>query len=83
MAQQPVFVVVSGGVVQETPSFVEVIDFDNLLPDIWSNGDSKQAWEQLSTEAQDYVKTMYPDDYAKIQERIAEDAEIPIGLHGK
>jgi hypothetical protein len=73
VSQQPVFVIVSGGVVQETPSFVEVIDFDNLLSDCWTAGDTETEWNNLSEAARDYVKALYPEDYERIQLRIEAD----------
>lgn len=76
MPQQPVFVVVSGGVVQDCPHFVGVIDFDNLLPDVAAVYDSRDEWEALSAGAQEHVKEAYPDEYKKIQDRIAHDEKV-------
>jgi hypothetical protein len=76
MAQEPVFVIVSGGCVQDCPSFVEVIDFDNLIGDVYTVGDCERGWENLSEAAQNYVRTVYPDECGKIQARIVEDRRV-------
>lgn len=74
MPQQPVFVVVSGGVVQDCPNFVEVIDFDNILPDLYQKGDAWGGWTDLSQAAREYIETAYPDEYAEIQGKIMKDS---------
>ncbi|HWY45546.1 MAG TPA: hypothetical protein VNX66_18775 [Candidatus Sulfotelmatobacter sp.] len=60
-----VFVCVSGGVVdevivpQETNGTWTVIDWDNI------ESDPAREWGQFDEEDRAYVKTNYPDDYAK------------------
>jgi hypothetical protein len=60
-----VYVCVSGGVVDEvivpteTDGTWTVIDWDNI------ESDPAREWDQFDDEARKYVKTNYPDDYAK------------------
>jgi len=76
--QKPLFVVVSGGVIQNTR--VEVIDFDKLLPDTAEVGDTVRAWRALSGAAKLYVLKMYADEYDRIHKRMdAEEQSIRWG----
>ncbi len=52
----------------------QLLDWDNLLPDdCYTKGQTQEVWDSLGTTLQDEVKRMYPDDYAKVLKRIAED----------
>ena len=77
--KKPIIVEVSGGNVQgvwNVPSGYDwqLLDWDNLLPDTYAAGDTWREWEGLAPELQDEIEANYPEEYAKIQERIAEDA---------
>ena len=77
--KKPIIVEVSGGNVQgvwNVPSGYDwqLLDWDNLLPDTYTTGDTRREWEGLAPELQDDIEENYPEEYAKIQERIAEDA---------
>jgi hypothetical protein len=72
-----ILIEVNGGVV----SYVEfngkpalayhLLDWDELLGD----SDTREAWEGLSTEEQEFIRNRYPTEFAAIQERLKEEAE--------
>jgi hypothetical protein len=53
----------------------EVLDWDNLLGDIWTAGDTERTFNGLFSDTREYIKNQCPREYAKIQERIAEDRQ--------
>lgn len=68
---KPVIVEVNGGVVTNVWNCKdwEVLDWDNLLGD---GADTKQEWSKLPEEVQKFVEHDYPDDFARIMNRIKE-----------
>ena len=67
----PVFIEVSGGVVSSVKNCRQsyaLIDWDNLLGDA---ADTREEWKQLSKTAQRFIESEYPEDFDKIQDRIA------------
>jgi hypothetical protein len=70
---------VGGGVVGEvlgpalTPIEYEVLDWDNILPEIGTLGDTEHEWNRLSEALQDFVKAERPDEYAGIMKAIDAD----------
>jgi len=67
----PVFIEVSGGVVSSVKNCKQpyaVIDWDSLLGDA---ADTPQEWKRLSRPAQRFIESEYPEDFDKIQDRIA------------
>lgn len=77
---QKLVVEVSGGCVTAVHNLTPgqewvLLDWDNLLGDMYSVGDAECAWIQFDPLMQAWIKQEYPDDYQKVQERIAEDRE--------
>ncbi len=72
-----ILIEVNGGLV----SYVEVdgiptnayylIDWDSLLGD----GDTREAWEKLEEEVQEFIRDRYPTEFAAIQRRLKEEAK--------
>ena len=72
-----ILIEVIGGLV----SYVEVdgiptsayylIDWDCLLGD----GDTREAWEELEEEVQEFIRDRYPTEFAAIQRRLKEETE--------
>jgi hypothetical protein len=72
-----ILIEVNGGLV----SYVEVdgiptdayylIDWNGLLGD----GDTREAWEELEEEVQEFIRDRYPTEFAAIQRRLKERAE--------
>jgi hypothetical protein len=72
-----ILIEVNGGLV----SYVEVdgmatnayylIDWDCLLGD----GDTREAWEKLEEEVQEFIRDRYPTEFAAIQGRLKEESE--------
>ncbi len=72
-----ILIEVNGGLV----SYVEVdgiptnayylIDWDCLLGD----GDTREAWEEMEEEVQEFIRDRYPTEFAAIQRRLKEEAE--------
>ncbi len=48
-----------------------LFDWDELLGD----GDTRKAWEGLSTEEQQFLRDRYPAEFAAIQRRLKEEVE--------
>lgn len=73
-----IIIEVSGGVVQTVigTNDYDVLDWDNLLGDCYTTGDTEYTWNGLSEHTQQYVKINYPDSFVQIQQRIAEDRRI-------
>ena len=71
-----ILIEVNGGVVSyvqfngKPVTAYHLFDWDELLGD----GDTRRAWEGLSTEEQEYIRDRYPTEFAAIQERIEEEA---------
>lgn len=88
--QVRVLIEVSGGVVQQVHCddsvYYEVLDWDNLLGDMWSSGDTERQLGQLPEWVLTYIQDEYPKDWLKIQERIETDRVAlqsgMTGLHG-
>ena len=75
-----VVVEVAGGCVQNVwnlPAGIEweLLDWDNLLGDVYTRGDCETSWNQFDPQMQAWIQANYPDDYQKIQARIAEDRQ--------
>lgn len=70
-----ILIEVNGGVVSyvqfngEPVAAYHLFDWDELLGD----GDTRKAWECLSTEEQEFIRDRYPTEYAAIQERLEEE----------
>lgn len=75
MKTSTVVVEVSGGVLQAVhglPAGIDyiVLDWDNLLGD---GADCLKEWSLFDAQMQAWIQANYPDDYVKLQERIAAD----------
>lgn len=76
----PVFIEVSGGIVSSVKNCqqkYEVIDWDALL----DSGDSRREWEKLPRSARRFVESEYPEDFDKIQDRVAFEREYYCQKH--
>jgi hypothetical protein len=69
--RKPVIVEVNGGVVTNVWNCKnwQVLDWDNLLGD---GADTKEQWSTLSEQVQKIVQHAYPEDFARIMDRIQE-----------
>ena len=72
---QGILIEVNGGVVTYVqfngkPAAYHLFDWDELLGD----GDTRSAWQTLSTEEQKFLCDRYPIEFAAIQERLKEEA---------
>ena len=81
MTHGTVVVEVSGGCVNNVHGLLPnqewvLLDWDNLLGDTYAIGDCEEEWASFGPEMQAWIQTEYPDDYAKVQERIAEDRRV-------
>ena len=68
-----IIIQVSGGVVSEVSGCndeYEILDWDELLPSEGNIGDTERYWNELFQSTRDYVKSAYPDDYARVMARI-------------
>ncbi len=72
-----ILIEVNGGVVTyvqfngKPVAAYHLFDWDELLGD----GDTRKAWEGLSTEEQRFIRDRYPTEFNAIQERLEEEAE--------
>jgi len=71
-----ILIEVNGGVVSyvqfngKPVAAYHLFDWDELLGD----SDTRTAWEGLSTEGQEFIRDLYPTEFAAIQERLKEEA---------
>jgi hypothetical protein len=71
-----ILIEVSGGLVScvevdgKPTSAYYLIDWDCLLGD----GDTREAWEELEEEVQEFIRDRYPTEFAAIQRRLKEEA---------
>ena len=82
MAKKPkakldgILIEVNGGLVShvevdgQPPRAYYLIDWDCLLGD----GDTREMWEKLNEEVQEFIRDRYPTEFAAIQERLREEA---------
>ena len=72
-----ILIEVNGGVVSyvqfngKPVTAYHLFDWDELLGD----SDTRLAWEDLSTEEQEFIRNRYPTEFAAIQQRLKEEAE--------
>lgn len=72
MAQRKIFIEITGGCFQNAAGVpkgyeIELIDWDNLLGD---RADTSRDWARMSSEAQEFIRRRYPNDYQRVLARI-------------
>lgn len=72
-----IIVEVAGGCVQDVHGVAEwtLLDWDNLLADIYTRGDTEREWARFDDEMKMWIASERPDEYAKVQARILEDRQ--------
>lgn len=77
MKDKKIYVEISGGCFQSAANVptgwaIELIDWDNLLGDA---ADTAKEWNRLDVEAQEFIKTNYPEDHRSVLRRLSSLSE--------